>query len=324
MKNIIIVFLISTLFFISISANALNLKNVNIENDGIETLTSGTEVYVGIINVYCEEDDDLAVEINIEESPYRKINPQGSEEVMFKFYLDWHIINQQVLNFDEKWYFEIVIKEGGSPDSPVIDTKTLTVSDSLFGPQEDGTLYSKEISLKRISFEKDDFFNEPETKSFRAEIRGAYYHDKGDTTIDDDDSWTVTRIDLENERPTIPTLTGDIDNGGQGSVETTYSFTASGSNDPDGDEIIYYDFDFHDGTVDSISPSGGSATASHKWSEKGEKTVTVYAVERFGRISEGAELVFTLPKTKSFTNTRLVEILKINFPQLNELFKKLC
>ena len=325
MKKIkfVIVIVLGLLILTSISANAINLKNININGEKIQTVDDDVEVYVGVINVDCQYDDDLAIDIDVPESPHRDINPQNSEKINFKFYLDWHIRNQQGFNFEEKWYFEIVIKDGSSPDSSVIDRKTLTVNDGLFGPEKtDGKLYSKEISIDREDFEKDDFFNEPETKKFRAEIRGAYYHNSGNTDIDDDDLWTVTRIDLGNEDPSKPTLTGDINDGGKGSFETTYHFTASGSTDPDGDQITKYDFDFHDGTVDQVYPSGGVATASHKWADQGEKKVTVYARDRFGGMSDGAEIAFTLPIEKNTIEQNSKDSLE-KFTCLTRLLEKL-
>ncbi len=287
-------------------------RNINLQNENFE-------VNVGEIIIDCQYDDDLAVEIDVPNSPYREINPQGSEQVTFRFYLDWQILNPRLLK-EEEYYFEIVLKNGGGASSSVIDEQSLTIEGTLI--DKTGTLYSEEISLGRNDFEKDEFFNEPKTKKIRAEIRGIYY--QSESTIDDDDLWTVTNIDMENEKPTKPTLSGDIDDGGEGNYEKTYSFEAQGSTDPDGDGVDHYDFDFHDGTVDSVEPINGIAMASHKWSEQGTKRVTVYAYDRFGAMSEGTEISFTLPKEKS-KNVDFMSMNKIfvNFPFFERILEKI-
>ena len=313
--KLVLAILITMCFIVNFSANARNIE----VSKTIKTDNEHFKVWVGEIIIDCQYDDDLAVEIDVPDSPHRDIYPQGSEEVTFEFYLDWEILNPRLLK-EEEYYFEIVLKDGGSPDSSVINEESLTLEGTLF--DKSGNLTSGEISFGREDFDRDDFFSEPETKKIRAEIRGIYY--QSGEVIDDDDLWTVTRIDMGNEGPTKPTLTGDINNGGEGSVEETYTFTAEGSTDPDGDGIDHYDFDFHDGTVESVYPVNGVATASHKWDEQGEKKVSVYAFDRFGAMSDGAEITFTLPKEKSKNVEKIGLNMIINkFPIFLEIFEKI-
>jgi hypothetical protein len=308
------VVILSMLLISSATISAMNVKTY--DNGPPEALSLANEeidILMGEIYVDCDYDDDLAVDIEMEDSPYQMINPQNSEIVTLNFYIKWHIRDQQMLNFAEKWEFELTLRNGNSPSDPVLDTNKKVVWDGLFGPGEyDGNLFVEGVSLDRTDFDKDGFFNKPELRKFRLEARGAYYHDTGSKVIDDDDLWSVIRIDLDNQDPTKPTLTSDdISDGGKGNMDNTYTFTASGSTDPDGDSISYV-FAFHDGTV--ITDSSG--TESHKYDgEQGEYSVSAYAVDRFGAQSDGVHWTFTLTKSKSFMTPMFLELTK-QFPKL--------
>ena len=327
MKNkIIILVILATLLMVSTTANAISLKNNNLTTPTTETLTDDdVNIDAGDMTIDCYW-DEIACEIDVPDSPYREINPQGSEKVTINFYADWHIKNQK-LGSNEKWYFKLTLKKGNSPDSPVLSTVDITIDDTLGGvggpSQSGGTLYVDSVELGRLDFDKDGFFNEPETLKYRAELYCEYYRGglfSEPTLMDDADLWTVARIDLANERPSKPTLSSnDISEGGSGSIDDTYSFTASGSVDPDGDSIKY-SFDFHDGTViDSVSGS-----ASHKWDDdQGEHSLSVYAVDRFGRLSDGATMTFTLPRAKSLLQSHLEQYPMLarllNYPVFSKL-----
>lgn len=300
MKNkIVTILFLSMLLTVSASAGAISINNMKISESNIVKADEFT-FDVGDMTIDCYW-DEIACEIGIPESPHHEINPQDTDVATINFFCDWSIVNQKASK-NEKWYFRLVIKKGGGPNAPIVRDVDITVHDTLLGvggpSQSEGTLSVEPIELGRGDFDKDSFHNVPETLRYRAELECEYY--RGGIASDPDllseeDLWTVCRIDLANERPSTPMLTSDdISEGGTGDIDDMYSFTASGSTDPDGDSIIYT-FDFHDGTlVDSVS-----GTASHKWEdEKGDHRVSVYAVDRFGRGSDGATMHFTLPRTK--------------------------
>jgi len=325
-SKIIILVIFSMLLIGSVSVDAASIKNTSSKTPDVNLITTDeVTIDVGDMTIDCYW-DGIACEIDVPDSPHREINPQGSEKVTINFYADWHIKNQK-LGSNEKWYFKLTLKKGNSPDSPVLSTVDITVDDTLGGiggpSQSDGTLYVDSVELGRLNFDKDGFFNEPGTLKYRAELYCEYYRGglfSEPTLMDDADLWTVARIDLANERPSKPTLSSnDISEGGSGSIDNTYSFTATGSIDPDGDSIKY-SFDFHDGTVvDSVSGS-----VSHKWNDdSGGHSVSVYAVDRFGRLSDGTTMTFTLPRAKSLLQTNLEQYPALarllNYPAFSKL-----
>jgi len=328
-KKILIIAVLSMILIGSITANSIKINNEDAEVYIEQSENEIIEIDVGDIVVDCQYDSDFAVEINTPYSLHRNINPQETEQITFKFYLNWEIKNPQLYEF-EKYYFEIVLKNGGSPDSPQIDKKSRTIEGTL--TDISGTLYSGEIQMGRNNFDRDkndndedNEYKEPEKRKIRAVLRGIYYRGMNDEIeVDNDSSWVVTGIDLLNEGPDSPTIlySEDIRNEGKGNLENEYTFYAKGATDPDGDDISYYNFDFHDGTIDTVYNNGDNYSASHTWESEGIKTVTVRAYDRFYKMGEGIEMKFTLPRSKDISLINNYKILS-RFPALSYLLDKI-
>ena len=312
-NNFVILAILLMLIVTSISANAINISSSKKNQTLIETNDDIVYVYAGNMLIDCN-DDHNECDIDCPESPHRDINPHSSETAKIQFHVDWKIINQNTLK-NEKWYFKLILKEGIGPDSPVICTSDIEIDDTyggIGGPDDsDGEFYTDIVELSRNNFDKHAILGKPETLNYRAELYCEYYRGDlfSDPSLRDDMLlWTVTRIDLANEGPSIPTLTSDdIINGGTGDIDKTYNFKASGSVDPDGDPFTYL-FDFHDGTV--IENVDG--IASHKWEEQGNKKVSVMALDRFSGGSWAAEMTFTLPRFKTVFPSLLERFLEFN------------
>lgn len=297
--NIVMVLILITGSFLTGAASVkLNMRNIlTMDNDEIE-------IYTGKMIIDCEW-DSIACEIDVVDSPYEKLDIKNQDEVVIRFYADWEIKNEKTA-YEEKWFFEIVLKNGFSPDDEVIDTKNVMIEDTPFIPDnQNGTLYFDGLSLGRDDFEGDVFLQKPEIKNFRIELRCEYYRgswiDNDLELLSEEDLWTVARIDLSNDKPTKPRLYGDIGEGETGDIDKTYSFTAESSVDPDGD-MIKYVFFWNDNTLDETSymESGGAGTESHRWEDgSGPHKVLVYAVDRFGAVSPSVELNFVLPRSHS-------------------------
>lgn len=323
-EKIIIIAILITLVSGSLSVNAVSL-NQNVKPTVKTENTDADEIYVGKITINCDLDNDDAVQIVVEDSPYREINPQGTERAAFKFYLDWEILNPK-LTAEEQYYFEIKLRDGNGPDDPVICTNSYTCEGTL--TDASGRLYSDEISFGRYDFEKDSLLSKPDFRKIRAELRGKYYQ-WGNLIDADPDSdtgnnpfETVTRFELDNQPPTIPTLSSnDIQNGGTVKFGVSYTFTASSSTDPDGDSMLEYHFDFHDGTTNVIPYSEQGVSASHTWD--GTDTtigVTLTAYDRFG--AQSPYVVWGL-KTQARSTSKLfcLDII-VRYPFLFQLLKQ--
>ena len=96
--------------------------------------------------------------------------------------------------------------------------------------------------------------------------------------------------------PSAPIIMGE--KSGQVGVEYSYSFT---SEDPDGDDIIYYIQWDGNGAQEQIGPkkSGETATASHSWFSDGFYVIKAQAIDSNNAKSEWATFTVTMPRAKS-------------------------
>lgn len=125
---------------------------------------------------------------------------------------------------------------------------------------------------------------------------------------------------IRDERPSAPTIDGPTN--GKINVEHEYTFS---SVDPDQDDVYYY-VDWGDNSNSWIGPYGSGATASatHKWSEKGTYTIRAKARDIYGAESDWGYLEVTMPKNKaynynSFSLSRLFE----RFPNIFPIIRKI-
>lgn len=301
-KKIILLIIVVSALITSSSSNAVRIRS---DQGSILTKSNDEiEIYIGKMTIDCEW-DYIACEIDVVESPYKKLEIKNQDKAVIKFYTDWEIKNEKT-TYKEKWFYQIILKNGFSPDDEIIDTKDITIDDTpLISDNQNGTLYFDGLSLGRDDFEREPFLQKPEIKNFRIELRCEYYRGSwidGDLELlSEKDLWTVARIDLSNDKPAKPRLYGDIGEGETGDIDKTYSFTAESSVDPDGD-LIKYVFFWNDGTSDETPymKSGSAGVKSHRWDDDfGPHQVLVYAEDRFGAVSPTAELNFNLPRTHS-------------------------
>ncbi len=96
------------------------------------------------------------------------------------------------------------------------------------------------------------------------------------------------------EPPNAPHIVGPTR--GKAGKETTYTFQTV---DPEGHDV-YYNISWGDGNNDFVGPyqSGKEITVNHTWTEKGNYTIRVQAVDTYGAESEWSELSITMPRNK--------------------------
>jgi len=321
--KIVIIAVLSTLVIGSIYAGAININTQKTaEDDAVKAEQTVMEIADLIIDSKNTEATidlkDLVLDLTIPD--HETIMP-----VELKF--NCKIENEKLLN-TETWVFIVEMRK--YPAGAFLINEEITKEDTVI----EGYPWEKTISTT-VDFSRDypwerrgatDVFEQ----RYSLRVRCEYYDDgvkPGEQSPDDHASeYKNPVVILDNHNPpTKPTLTGDIENGETGSIDETYTFTAYGSTDPEGDEVDHYDFDFHDGTVETVFPDEeGKVTASHKWPEykEGENRVSVYSFDSFGFMSDGAELIFTLPKEKSLVKNKLSLIME-KFPFLATLLDNL-
>jgi C1A family cysteine protease len=144
-------------------------------------------------------------------------------------------------------------------------------------------------------------------------------------TITDSDNNEVTEttsiwIQVSNEAPGIPTITGQT----PGGVGRAYDYTFS-STDPDENDV-WYTVDWGDDTSQvSIGPfgSGEDKTLRHRWAWLGTYTIQVKAIDVFGEESDWGTLSVTMPRTREASRgifSRFIERLIDTFPILARLW----
>jgi len=325
-KKIVILTVLITLLIGSISASAMNLNNIQKPKYTMASNEDPREIYVGEMIIDFSKDNN-ACDINtFEERIEATINPQGSEVTPVIFYANWSIKGHDTLQ-NEQWYFELTMKDGG-PDGPIIDVQHTKLGDSgggFLGPSKyRGQLFSQPIEFGRNDFSHDRLEeNGVKRIVFRAELNCKYYRAPpffDPSLLDNLTLSCATEINLANKAPTKPTLTSeDISDGGEGSVGTTYTFKASGAVDPDGDDILYYLYDFDDvGAPDNTYHAEPGEEVSHEWDEIGDIAVKVYAVDRFMALGDPATMTFTLPRSRS--KAIFFDLLE-SFPNISRLLE---
>jgi len=304
---VIVVVLILTLTMISSIVLGFSIKNSNKSESSMTKSGDPIEIYIGKMTIDCEW-DSIACHIDIVDYPYEKLNIDSKTTATIVFYANWEIKNEKTSK--EKWFFNMTLRDGSIPDSEIIDNKQKVVEDTFgVSDNQDGVIYFKEIYLTRDDFEKHYFHQKPDVRSFRMTLECIYYEGSwlgGELEkTSDKDLWTIGRIDLNNDKPSAPQLSGDIGEGEKGDISKTYTFTAKSSIDPDGDKIKYV-FNWHDGSPSDETDfmgSGGTGQKSHKWNDQmGLHEVSVYAKDRFGAISPSTKITFTLPRSLFLQN----------------------
>ncbi|KYK24111.1 hypothetical protein AYK24_06790 [Thermoplasmatales archaeon SG8-52-4] len=122
-----------------------------------------------------------------------------------------------------------------------------------------------------------------------------------------------------NNPPEIPTITGPTN----GNAGTSYTYTFN-SVDPDGDDVFYY-IKWDDGNVevwDGPHASGANANFAYTYTKEGTFTIEAKAKDIYGEESGWGTLTVTMPRTKSISNTFLLNILK-QMSQFFPIFNKI-
>ena len=311
--------IILSIIFISILLSSSAVNGFSISEDKENTLSKLQEpiqIYVGKMTIDGEW-DSIACDIDVVDYPYQKLDIDSDTTATIIFYANWEIINE--ITDKEKWLFEMTLRNGNVPDSEIIDTKQVTIEDTFgVSDNQEGIIYFDEIHLTRDDFQKHEFHQEPDERKFRMTLECVYYRGSwvgGDLDEESQkDLWTIGRIGLNNNKPSKPEMSGDIGEGETGDIANTYTFTAKGSHDPDGDKIKYV-FYWHDGLPSDetdFMEGGGTGKMSHKWNDAtGTHEASVYAKDRFGAISPSASITFTLPRSQ-FARSIIYHLLKNN------------
>ena len=121
----------------------------------------------------------------------------------------------------------------------------------------------------------------------------------------------------ENNPPEVPDIDGPIK--GKPKVEYTYTFCAS---DPDGDEVYYW-VQWGDGcpSVEWAGPyaSGEEVTIKHTYAQKGTYTISCKAKDVYDAESDWGYLEVSIPKTRTLSIYRILDIFPNMFPILRHL-----
>jgi hypothetical protein len=109
---------------------------------------------------------------------------------------------------------------------------------------------------------------------------------------------------LVNKAPTTPVINGPT----SGVINTEYTFDVYAT-DPNNDMLTYIiEWSQNEQETTNPSPSGVPVTVNHTWSEQGEYTIKVKAIDSYGAESDWGECMLSIPKQKET---------KINFFQMN-------
>ena len=124
---------------------------------------------------------------------------------------------------------------------------------------------------------------------------------------------------LDNEKPTVPTISGPI----RGNPGKTYTFTFT-SSDSDGEDISYF-IRWGDGTETNWSayqPSGKSYSDSHQWDEKRVYTIEAKAKDINNAESEWGKFIISMPRFTKLQNTFLYRLFD-DFSAIYLLFRQI-
>ncbi len=328
MKNkIILAILISTLFLASSSANAINITTNKDDYKNIFTNNSNPRV-MEIADLIIDSVNTEAT-IVLHNLVLDLIIPDGETIIPVEFKFNCKIENEKLLN-TETWVFKVEMRK--YPAGSYIINEKIIKNDTLI----EGYPWEKTISAT-VDFSRDYPWEERGAtniyeQKYSLNIRCEYYDDgvkPGEQAPDDHDVKLTDPVVVlkNNDNPTKPNIVSSDIKDGDKKGRGTYNITVK-STDPDGDKIRYT-FMWGDRTS-SCYPgsgyvkSGTQATCSHTYGDDHELNdydIKIFVMDKFGGMSDVTTISFTLPKANSFTSTRLIQILKINLPQVYELLK---
>ena len=128
-------------------------------------------------------------------------------------------------------------------------------------------------------------------------------------------AWIYLPEDDPNSPPEAPTIDGPA----SGDPGTSYDYIFN-SVDPDGDDVKYHiDWDDGNSDVTVLNPSGTDVTVSHTYATSGKYTITAYAEDSFGNIGPSSTFQVTMPKEKTVSFQRILELFPNAFPILKIL-----
>ena len=116
--------------------------------------------------------------------------------------------------------------------------------------------------------------------------------------------------------PNVPTISGPK----EGIPGNDYTYKLK-SEDPDGNDDVYYYVEWGDGTNSGwIGPftSGEEAAVNHTWSNKGTYVIKAKAKDPSGSESKWGKLTVTMPRSKVVSSSLFLRYLG-NFPLLNRI-----
>lgn len=130
----------------------------------------------------------------------------------------------------------------------------------------------------------------------------------------------VTVSFIIDEPPEKPIIEGPT----EGKIGVTYTYETF-TDDTDGDQIRYY-FDWGDGSLSLTDPiqAGEMISESHSWTEKGNYSIRVKAIDELGAQSPWSDpLVVTMPKNKLLYRFPILLNFLERHPRLFSLLKQL-
>lgn len=336
-RKIIILLVILTLVSSTQFVSALNMSK-KIKNKSALDSNSGDiiEINCGKVEIFGPDYPSDNIHIDLKtgtERPYEKITLNNQDEKTIRYKIYWSVVQDGWDILTEQ--FEFILKVSSWEDQKNSDREpdrvTLTeekiVEDFLFDDKKEGDLYV-DINLDRSNFEGiPDQDNEYLQEKFRIDLNCTYYQNKNKPSEKySDELYTYAVIEINNNEPSKPTVDSDISNGGTISVGESYSFTASGSTDQNGDDIRYHFF-WGEGPSDKseFMQQGpeSSETKSHIWTVKNDDVkLTIVAQDIYGKYGDYWEINFAVPKLKAYKKEIcLPMVLKLAkfFPQLTSL-----
>jgi hypothetical protein len=208
---------------------------------------------------------------------------------------------------DEKWYYIALVWDGKS-QSIFIDgelDKSSFVGEFLLSK------YKKNLCI--TSYEAEIAFHGTVDEVQMCNIsRSSGWIQTAFNNQNDISGFFTVHQEEQQDLPSKPIIKGP--KSGKAGKLLTYSFM---STDPNGSDIFYY-IDWGDGDVEEwIGPfsSGEEINIDHKWSEKGNFTISAKARDTFNAESDWSEFEVTIPRTRPITFERLLE----SFPLLERL-----
>jgi len=133
----------------------------------------------------------------------------------------------------------------------------------------------------------------------------------------------ISTVDYDPESYDLPPTIPTIDGPNKGLPGNEYIYTLK-SEDPDGDDELYYYVDWDDDTNSGwFGPfnSGEEATINHTWSSRGKYVVKAKAKDTNDAESEWGKLIVTMPRSRVFSSPFLKFLQSISniFPLLQRI-----